>query len=611
MKLSDLRLKIEALENKSIEKTVLRFLSAWSFASTVYFLIAGMEIDGLTAFRELSFSLFLGIFCLAFVLMTAVSVILKRYRFGFSDAVFLPLFFGAYSLLTAFAAQNEYYVFVLTALWAILLFYYRARGWLLFRKEWGAKKERILLAVFAGVFLFFVGGVGVLRHLTYRTPNFDFGIFTQMFYNMRKGLGPVTTVERDKLLSHFAVHLSPVYYLLLPVFALFPSPLTLQISQAVILASAVIPLCLLCKEKGVSRKNTAFLGFILLFFPAVYSGTYYDIHENCFLLPLLLWTFYFFEKNRTLLTLLFVVLTLFVKEDAAVYILFFALFVILDRKKYGKGALFAGIGVCYFLFALVVLNSYGEGIMTGRYQNFITDGGGLFSAVKNVLMSPGYAFTQIFEDKDGTPLGKVTFLLQIFVPLAFLPVNVKKPSRLLLLLPMLLFNLLTVYPYQYDIGYQYTFGSTAFLFYLSVLNFSEMKKETGELSLSVAAVCCALCAVTALVPKYTRYYKAYVDEKAQISLMNETLKEIDREKSVIASTMLIPHLSDREELYEVNYHRGNDPKLTDLVILDCRNAYEEYLEKYLDFGYVEQKTVRFRDRPLIIILERGEEHAAL
>lgn len=610
MKISDVCAKIGALENKSLESIVLRLLSAWSFTSTVYFLMSGMEIDGLVSFAGLSFPLFLLIFFLVFVLMTAVAILSKYYKKINTDALFLPLCFGAYSLLTSFYAENDYYVFVLTALWAILIFYYRTRGWCLFKKEWGVKRERILLAVFAGIFIFFVGGIGVLKYLTYRSPNFDFGIFAQMFYNMKKGLGPVTTVERDKLLSHFAVHLSPIYYVLLPVFALFPFPITLQISQALILASAVIPLCLLCKSKGVSRKNTAFLAFVLLFFPAVYSGTNYDFHENCFLLPLLLWTFYFFEKDKTLLTLLFVFLTLFVKEDAAVYILFFALFVILDRKKYLKGAYLALIGVFYFLFALIILNSYGEGVMTGRYGNFITNGGGLLSAVKNVLMSPGFAFTQIFRDADGTPLGKLTFLLQVFVPLAFLPVNVKKPSRLLLLLPMLLLNLLTVYLYQYDIGFQYTFGSTAFLFYLSVLNLSEMGEEQREMHLSIAAVCCILCAFTALVPRYTRFYHTFVNEKEQIAVMNEALKEIDGEKSIIGSTMLLPHLSDRAELYEIYYHRGEAPKLTDFVIIDCRYAYEDYLEKYLDFGYTEKKTVKYGDKDLMIILERGEERAA-
>ena len=47
---------------------------------------------------------------------------------------------------------------------------------------------------------------------------------------------PVTTCERDRVLSHFAVHVSPIYYLFLPFYALFPSPVTLEVLQALLLA---------------------------------------------------------------------------------------------------------------------------------------------------------------------------------------------------------------------------------------------------------------------------------------------------------------------------------------------------------------------------------------
>ena len=61
-----------------------------------------------------------------------------------------------------------------------------------------------------------IGAFTCMRQAAYCTPNFDFGIFCNMFHNMRKTLLPLVTCERDKLLSHFAVHISPIYYLLLP-----------------------------------------------------------------------------------------------------------------------------------------------------------------------------------------------------------------------------------------------------------------------------------------------------------------------------------------------------------------------------------------------------------
>ena len=115
---------------------------------------------------------------------------------------------------------------------------------------------------------------------------------------MKKTGLPLVTCERDVLLSHFAVHISPIYYLLLPFYALFPSPLTLQIGQAVIVASGVIPTLLLCKHYCLSGKSTCALVLIYVLHPALSGGCFFDIHENCFLTPLLLWMFYFFERKN-------------------------------------------------------------------------------------------------------------------------------------------------------------------------------------------------------------------------------------------------------------------------------------------------------------------------
>lgn len=79
------------------------------------------------------------------------------------------------------------------------------------------------------LFFLLVSGWTVGRVRSFSAPTFDFGIFSQMFYYMKGSGAPMTTVERDGLLSHFAVHVSPIYYLLLPIYAVAPRPETLQI----------------------------------------------------------------------------------------------------------------------------------------------------------------------------------------------------------------------------------------------------------------------------------------------------------------------------------------------------------------------------------------------
>ena len=80
----------------------------------------------------------------------------------------------------------------------------------------------VSLALASLLWLLFTAGLTILRYRMNYASAYDFGLFSQMYYYMGKCLLPLTTCERDGLLSHFAVHLSPIFYLLLPLYKLFP-----------------------------------------------------------------------------------------------------------------------------------------------------------------------------------------------------------------------------------------------------------------------------------------------------------------------------------------------------------------------------------------------------
>ena len=588
-------------DKKSIELPVLRLLTAWCItADLLNFAIH--PFDELDSTAQIRFPIFFLIFALQILFLCLLEYFLKN-KYPVPERLILPAALGVYTFLTVGQKKEFFYILLLCCLWAILLQYYNARGWLHFKKPFTKKKSVILIAVIATLFLGIVGGSGVLRYLTFRCPNYDFGIFSQMFYSMKKSFLPLTTCERDKLLSHFAVHLSPILYTLLPLYSVFSSPVTLQLAQAALLASAVIPLSLLCRKFGLSYTLTAVFSLVLLCFPAVACGTNYDFHENCFLLPLLLWLFYVYETRRRALTAVFTVCVLLVKEDAAIYVAFFALFVFLDGKRYLQGGLlFAGAGV-YFLGAVLFLSAYGEGVMMGRYDNFIVGDGTLLQAIKNVLVNPGYALLQMTQDGDGDSLPKLLFFLQMAVPLGFIPFGVKRPSRLLLILPMLLINFMTLYIYQYDIGFQYSFGSSAFLFYLSVINISEMKPQTGRLLLSTAAVAGLTLFFALPFSRFTGYVSDWQKDAAEYRVMEQALREIPADGSVACTTMLLPHLSQRDIVYETHYHEPLDNEKLDYVILDARYDVEEPLKTYQALGYQITITVENDGENLLIILQ--------
>ena len=458
--------------------------------------------------------------------------------------------------------------------------------------------------VFGGV----VAAIGVMRYLGYSAPNFDFGIFCQMYADMAKTGTPVTTVERDGLLSHFAVHTSPALYLLLPFYFVFRTPITLAVGQAVILYSGVVPLLLIGRRRGLSNGLLALLSIAYAAYPAIGTGCFYDFHENCFLLPLLLWTFWFSECRRPVPFFLFALLTLSVKEDAFVYLVIFALFLFFSEKRWKTALPLMILSLGYFLFVSHLMKQNGEGVMSWRYSNLLPSGeSGLLGVVVTVFTQPGYVLTQIFSTSAGDA-GKFRYIGALFLPLGGLPFVTRKPSRWLLLTPLLL-NLLTMYVYQPNINFQYSFGIIAFLFYAAALNLADLSARArsftaGSLVYSAAACVVAFSLlVSPMIPANANHMKAWNDRHDTIT---ETLAKIPDDASVAATTFLVPHLSQHAELYETYYHTASGWVKTDCdyYVFDLRygsdDKQESQIKRLKSSGYREV----FRDDGAILVLTR-------
>jgi uncharacterized membrane protein len=476
-----------------------------------------------------------------------------------------PLLFSAslFALCWVIALRyRDYFVILAVSAVFIVFFLYAARQ--LFpvsyerrlSEQWTARLSVGAVVLLAVIPSFLISVFACVRYLNFRSPNFDFGIFANMFHHMGETGLPFTTSERNGLLSHFAVHLSPIYYLILPFYKLFPSPLTLQIAQGVVLGSSVVPFYLLCRVKRLGRAATLLLTAAAAFYPGMTGGTFYDLHENCFLMPLLLWLFYYFEKGRPVPALAFALLVCAVKEDAAVYVLFFAVYSFFAKPANPQNRqrllafAYAALAMSYFVFALKYLEANGLGIMDWRYGQYAEPAEGLIGVVKGVVMNPSLVFYHAFS---ADAPAKITFIIQIMLPLLFLPLAVKKPHRLLLLCPMLLINLMPGWQYQYNISFQYQFGSGAFLLYAAVLSFADWSPEDGQQrghAPALCMLCVTLFCYTALcAPRFmdVKDFAGYEEERAAI---NATLETIPADASVSASTMLLPHLAARDVIYE-------------------------------------------------------------
>ena len=438
---------------------------------------------------------------------------------------------------------------------------------------------------------------------------YDFGLFVQMFHNMKSFNGMITTLERSVALSHLHVHFSPIYYLMLPVFMIFPYAETLQVLQIVVVAIGMIPLWLITKE----FKTSSFIRFAVLMIyilsPSIITSHFYDIHENCFLAPLLLFVLYFAIKKNSVWLIITMILTLLIKEDAAIYLVFIGLYLIFNAlflksgKKETKTMIHGGImvisSIIYFFIITHFLNESGDGAMFWRYNNlFINDHSSISEIIAGFLLNPSYYLATFFA-----PM-KINTLLILFGAVGFLPFFMKNFSGYLLMVPVIIINYLSTYPYQHQFGFQYFYGSTVLIIFMALLAEKDHHPQDIQKNKSLnfmpfihllSLVGLAVSAVHGFryIDEINGYYKQYQAQESYYQDMKNTLLSIPKDKHVVASGYLTAYLSDRYYLYDYDYFNYSTREVEiDYFIIDGRISSDK-LELITDaighYGFVESE----------------------
>ena len=559
----------------SLEHCVIRFIMAWCFIcfaeAVIIEITTNNKISSISYVGEIPLAVHLLVIAVFFVFIYFIFELINKM---FVEKLSLLAVTFGYALFAVVQIPDVYFCVGLTAL-LIFSVAYAVRD--VETSKISIKKStlHLILIISGGSFILFTGGCTALRVLAYEAPNYDCGLFSQMFHYMKHTFTMNTTSERDRLLSHMCVHISPAYYLLLPFYAVFSSPVTLQVMQAVVIALGLIPLKGICKNHGLSTFETALAGIAYCFYPVMSGGCFYDIHENLFLPLFILCLIYFFEKDSWRGIIISMVLLLGVKEDAAIYGLVIGLYMLLEKcsAMWKKSVMLIVCCGIYFVFATTLLSYIGEGAMTYRFNNMVYgENGSMLGMIRTVLANPAYILTQMLTEE------KIEFLLQTLASLCFLPLMSKRWTRYVLLVPFVLFNLMSDYTYFHSIYFLYVFGSGTLLVYLAIINAADLNINIRSRAIPMLAVSCimffgaSVFQKSAIIERYTSQYN-----QETYAIFDEALSLIPDDASVTATTFLCPALSDHDVLYEWYY----TDKTTEYIAFDLRSV--EYRDKAEEF----------------------------
>lgn len=421
----------------------------------------------------------------------------------------------------------------------------------------------IMCAVLVGGY---VAWTTISKHKIFYTAVYDLGIFTQMYYSIINHFTLDTTCERGYELSHFAVHFSPIYYVLAPLYFIFPKAETLLAAQAVLAVSGFIPLYLICRKYRFSDIVSFLFTLVYIFSTSVMMPCYYEFHENAFLPPLLMWFFYAIEKENKVLMYIMMVLVLMVKEDAALYIMCISLYLVFSGRNRKHGTIMFLATAAVFVNVLSLMAKYGEGAMTNRtFGNLMQNyDGGFGEVIKTALTNPMYFIQQCFANDK---LEKFVFIFVMLLPLLFMPFITKKASRLFLVVPFIVMNLASGYAYAAKFDFQYVFGTSVCLIYAALINTADLDRKIMNRLVPMMAAASVFIFTANATNKlyYTDVYKNY---KENIDRKDAYCEAIPEDASLLATSFLIPHCANRDELYVLDEGSSVNPDTTDFVIFE-------------------------------------------
>ena len=454
----------------------------------------------------------------------------------------------------------------------------------------------LILTVISTAFIIIIS---IYKHRVFGSTAHDFGLFVQMFHSLAEDLSAVTTIERDKLISHFNIHASYIYYLLVPFFKLFPREETLLVAQAVLSMGGIVPLFLIAKRREFKGFTLIFICAMYVFCTGLIAPCFYDFHENAFLPTLLMWLLWAAECRKPVLFYVFSVLVCIVKEDAPLYIICIGLYWFFELKGNRErlhGLIAAGGAGVYMMLITSWLTRNGDGEMmtSSRFGHLIIgEEGGIVEVVLNSVSNPGYLLSLLVQEDT------LAFFVQMLLPLLFLPLLTKKIHRFLLIIPFIIMNLVigTNYGYASNVNFQYVFGPSALLIFMTVINVSDLSPKMRK-QIPILLGCAALIMTVGTTTNQVVRIGNYNADKEYYQALEAALDSLPDDAVIGGDPFLIPHIADKDNVYifdfkDVDKEKNiiKEPEKYDYIVLKNQAEICEFAGPLLEEeGYIRLET---------------------
>ncbi|MDQ7821563.1 MAG: DUF2079 domain-containing protein [Candidatus Eremiobacteraeota bacterium] len=406
----------------------------------------------------------------------------------------------------------------------------------------------------------------------------DLGIFGQAFHTtLFCGEIFYNTFEGG---SHFMFHNSPVFFLIVPLYALHPGIYTLLFIMTCAIASGAYPVYFIAREK-INEKGAVIFALLYLLYHPLHGVNYCQFHELAFTITPLLWSYYFFMKRSYVPFWICCILAMLCKEEISITTAAYGIYLLycsLVRERLSpdraqrkaiavNGAVLVAVSFLYLYLSLhVIIPHFKHGdypFVSERYGNLGTT---LSGAALHLLLNPQLIFKAFWDD-----VARVHYIVELLLPLAFL--SLWELPVLLIALPNLFINIMSTYSTMYLTGSRYPSVLIPFIFISAILGAHRLisrkpsvpeSRRTAKI-LAAPVILTVLCAFfinpsplrlhVQICPPWLvfKYPRMTAHQRMILSLASQ----FPRDASIATQLGIYHHLCGRKEVYAC-YHEGVD-----------------------------------------------------
>jgi uncharacterized membrane protein len=383
-----------------------------------------------------------------------------------------------------------------------------------------------------------LSAASIEKHEHFDSGGYDLGIFSQAIWLLAHGHAPFSTIRGRDL---FADHFQPGLALLAPLGRL-DLPTAVLVLQSVLLALPAPLLYVLARRRGARRPLALAVSLLWLASPLTQWPNLFDYHPETAVPVLMVLGAVLLERDRTTLFVVSAVLACSFKEDVPlVYAMWGVVLWLEGRRRFGTALAAGALAWTAFAFAVAIPSAGGN--LTFYSKRFAGGRGSVGGVVRGLFEHPIAAFDRA---ATGSNAHIVIALLLSSGGLALLA-----PRYLLLALPTTVTNVLSAYPPQHDLHYQYQLIPAAGVAIAGAYGAGVLTRRVSRRMAEAVTAVLVAAAVVITIVKSPGINVLRSAAPANAPAKRAALSLIPAGANVSAAPDLAAHLATRDAIYQL------------------------------------------------------------